>query len=112
MYLDSDLKFLNKRTEVSKQINSNIVPAEFDDDCNTDDEMVQNAQRMLQKELARGINNYVMAKAEGRALKRVVVNYNPIQRFKRKPWNEYLDDSDDEAQEWRLNNVKPDISFI
>ena len=51
VYQESDLMFLDKDTEIGRQISKSIVQADFDDDCATDDEMKNNAQRLLLKEL-------------------------------------------------------------
>ena len=47
MYNDSELKFLDPNTKIGRQIGKSIVEAEFDDDCNTDEEMQMNASRLL-----------------------------------------------------------------
>ena len=43
--------FLDPETEIGRQISKSIVQADFDDDCATDEDMKNNAQRILQKEL-------------------------------------------------------------
>ena len=39
--------------------------ADFDDDCATDEDMHSNATRILQRELKKGIEDFITAKLEG-----------------------------------------------
>lgn len=43
LYENKDIKFLNKNTAMGKLIGESIHTAEFDDDCNTDEDMQMNA---------------------------------------------------------------------
>lgn len=90
LYQDEDLRFLDPSTDIGRQIGKSIVQQDFDDDCNTDEEMMNTATRVLQKELARGITNFLAAKYDRRESK-MIYNYNPIERFKKEAWEEDLE---------------------
>ena len=80
MYEDKDLRFLDPNTEIGLEIGNTMVQADFDDDCDTDKEMQENASRVLQKELARGITNFLQAKYD-RQEHKFVHNWNAHKRF-------------------------------
>ena len=86
--------FLNPETEIGRQISKSIVQADFDDDCATDEDMKNNAQRLLHKELRQGIERFNLQKRSGpHQAKRFVKNINAVARFQNpKVWI----DSDDE----------------
>ena len=86
MYNDSDLAFLDSDTKIGREIGKSIVQADFDDDCATDEDMQLNAVRVLEKELKRGIEQFLIAKEEGKESD-LIKNINCKERFqKRKPW--------------------------
>ena len=85
MYNDSDLPFLDSDTKMGREIHKCIVAADFDDDCATDEDMQSNAVRVLEKELKKGIEQFLSAKQEGTEAD-FVKNINCQQRFKKKPW--------------------------
>lgn len=41
--MDSSLQFLDRDTDIGRQVSKSIVAADFDDDCATDDDMKDNA---------------------------------------------------------------------
>lgn len=43
VYMDSSLPFLDRDTDIGRQVSKSIVAADFDDDCATDDDMKDNA---------------------------------------------------------------------
>lgn len=65
LYNDEDLALLDPSTKLGREISKNIVVADFDDDCATDDDMKANATRLLEKELRKGVDAYLNAKQRG-----------------------------------------------
>ena len=65
VYYDSSLPFLDKSTDIGRQVSKSIVAADFDDDCATDDGMKQNAQKAMIRELSKGIDRYLTYKKSG-----------------------------------------------
>lgn len=51
IYEDSDVPFLNDKTEMGKVIRKTIIDGEIDDDCATDEEQMEDAKDMMLKEL-------------------------------------------------------------
>lgn len=43
LYVDSSLPFLDRETDIGRQVSKSIVAADFDDDCATDEDMQENA---------------------------------------------------------------------
>jgi hypothetical protein len=77
---------LDKSTKIGNQISKSIVQAEFDDDCATDDDMKDNAIRILQRDLKSSIEKFQNDK-------KLVKNLNLHKRFhSKKVW----EDSDNE----------------
>ena len=62
MYDDYQLSFLDQNTNIGAEISRSIVKAEFDDDVATDDDMKNNAVRLLNKELSSAIDKYTKCK--------------------------------------------------
>jgi hypothetical protein len=56
---------LDENTKLGREISKSIVEAEIDDDCATDEDMKDNASRLLEKELKKGIEQYLQAKSQG-----------------------------------------------
>jgi hypothetical protein len=46
-------------------VSKSIVAADFDDDCQTDDDMKDNAQKAMIRELTKGIDKYLTLKKSG-----------------------------------------------
>ena len=46
-------------------MSKSIVAADFDDDCATDEDMQENAQKAMIRELTRGIDKYLSLKKTG-----------------------------------------------
>lgn len=65
VYYDSSLPFLDKTTDIGRQVSKSIVAADFDDDCATDDGMKSNAQKAMISELTKGIDKYLSCKKTG-----------------------------------------------
>ena len=68
LYNDEDLPLLDPSTKLGREISKSIVAADFDDDCATDDDMKANACRLLEKELRKGVEVYLIAKQKGQKL--------------------------------------------
>ena len=51
VYMDHQLKFLDKTTEIGRVISRSIVETTIDDDCASDDEIVEHSKKSLSKEL-------------------------------------------------------------
>ena len=49
---------MDKSTKIGNQIAKSLVQAEFDDDCATDDDMKDNAIRILQRDLKNSIERF------------------------------------------------------
>lgn len=49
---------MDKSTKIGNQISKSLVQAEFDDDCATDDDMKENAIRILQRDLKNSIERF------------------------------------------------------
>ena len=65
VYFDSSLPFLDKTTEIGRQVSKSIVAADFDDDCATDDDMKHNAQKAMIRELSKGVDKFLMYSKQG-----------------------------------------------
>ena len=63
--MDSSLPFLDRDTDIGRQVSKSIVAADFDDDCATDDDMKDNAQKAMIRELTKGIDKYLSFKKTG-----------------------------------------------
>lgn len=85
MYDDHQLPFLDPSTSIGAEISRSIVRAEFDDDVATDDDMKNNAEKLLNRELTGAINKYLASKNKAEMVK----NINAENRFKKlKVWEE------------------------
>ena len=87
IYEDHQLAFLDQDTSIGREISRCIVQADFDDDCATDEDMHENATRVLEKELKRGITSYLSAKNEDK-IKSFINNFDAINRFKKPIWQD------------------------
>ncbi len=58
IYEDSDLPFMNDKTEMGKEIKKTIIDGDIDDDCATDEEQMEDAKEMMLKELFGAISKY------------------------------------------------------
>lgn len=67
--MDSSLQFLDRDTDIGRQVSKSIVAADFDDDCATDDDMKDNAQKAMIRELTKGIDKYLSFKKIGNETK-------------------------------------------
>ena len=86
MYHDSDLPFLNQKTEGSNLIKQNIISGDVDDDCQTDDEQKEDAKKMLRDEVKNAINKFFQDKRDGTA-ENNIKNLNLKKRFSRVPFD-------------------------
>ena len=66
LFDDHQLKFLDRDTKIGAEISRSIVRADFDDDVATDDNMEQNATRIMNRELSRGIERFLTLKTQGK----------------------------------------------
>ena len=66
LFDDHQLPFLDRDTEIGAEISRSIVRADFDDDVATDDNMEQNATRIMNRELQRGIDKFLVLKTQGK----------------------------------------------
>ena len=57
---------MDKDTKIGAEISRSIVRAEFDDDVATDDNMEQNATKIMHRELNRGIERFLTLKTQGK----------------------------------------------
>lgn len=65
LYVDASLPFLDRDTDIGRQVTKSIVAADFDDDCATDEDMQENAQKAMIRELTKGIDKYLSLKKTG-----------------------------------------------
>jgi hypothetical protein len=86
VYNDCDLPFLNPRNEGTSLIRSNIVHAEVDDDCQTDDEQKEDAKTMLRNDVKSAINKFLQDKKDG-TVECTIKNYNLQKRYSRVPFH-------------------------
>lgn len=56
---------MDRDTEIGRQVSKSIHQADFDDDCQTDDDMKDNAQKAMIRELTKGIDKYLTLKKQG-----------------------------------------------
>lgn len=80
---------MDKDTKIGAEISRSIVRADFDDDVATDDDMEQNATKIMQRELSRGINRFLELKAHDKE-RDWIKNIDADQRYK----NEMYSDCD------------------
>mmetsp|Transcript_13231 Transcript_13231/g.22450 ORF Transcript_13231/g.22450 Transcript_13231/m.22450 type:complete len:140 (-) Transcript_13231:32-451(-) len=82
VYTDDRLRFLDRSTEIGRQVSQSLVQAEFDDDCATDEDMKANADGMIQRELSKAVDRYLVCKRQGPAqLKNYIKNLEAETRF-------------------------------
>ena len=65
VYEEASLPFLDRDTDIGRQVSKSIVAADFDDDCATDEDMQENAQKAMIRELTRGIDKFLSLKKTG-----------------------------------------------
>ena len=58
LYDEADLPFLDRDTEVGRMVSQNVIQQALDDDVMTDDDMIDNANRMLSREVEKAIKQF------------------------------------------------------
>ena len=61
--------------------------ADFDDDVATDDNMEQNASKIMQRELSRGIERFLTLKSQGKE-RDWIKNMDAEQRYKKEEYSD------------------------
>ena len=85
LYDDHQLPFLAPSTSIGAEISRSIVRAEFDDDVATDDDMKNNAEKLLNRELSGAITKYIKLSNKSEMVKNVKLE----NRFKKlKVWED------------------------
>lgn len=67
------MSFLDPNTAIGCEISRSIVRAEFDDDVATDDDMKDNAEKLLNRELQNAIDKYTKSKNKSEIVKNIDV---------------------------------------
>ena len=62
--------FLNPETEIGRQISKSIVQADFDDDCATDEDKKNNAQRLYKKSYDKALRDSICKKSKDLAMQK------------------------------------------
>ena len=93
VYEDASLSFLDRDTDLGRQVSKSIVAADFDDDCDTDEDMQENAQKAMIRELTKGIDKYLTLKKTGNEVK-FVKNKDVKGRYiNSKAWDKFSDEA-------------------
>lgn len=93
VYEDTSLTFLDRETDLGRQVSKSIVAADFDDDCATDEDMQENAQKAMIRELTKGIDKYLTLKKSGNETK-FIKNKDVKGRYiNAKAWDKCSDES-------------------
>ena len=58
LYDERDLPFLDKSTEVGREVSKNVIEQALDDDVMTDDEMISCANKLLGREVEKAIKQF------------------------------------------------------
>lgn len=61
LYDDTDLPFLDRRTEMGREVASKVIQSSLDDDVMSDDDTIRCATNILKRELNKAINSYQSA---------------------------------------------------
>ncbi len=85
LYEDKDLPFLKGDNPNSQVIKKSIIDSNIDDDCQTEEEQQQDAEKMMKEDLASAITQYLKEKKDG-SVTTFVKNLDP-KRFERAPFN-------------------------
>lgn len=61
LYEEADLPFLDKRTDMGREVAQKVIQSSLDDDVMSDDDTLRCATSILHKELSKAINSYESA---------------------------------------------------
>lgn len=65
MYNEAELPFLDRRTEIGREVASKVIQSGIDDDVMSDDDTIRCATSILNKELSKAITSYQNAFNKG-----------------------------------------------